>query len=324
MSGSGLAPGIVIVGPTASGKSALALRLAERFSADIVNFDSVQVYRGFDIGTAKTPVPARGGIVHHLIDHVEPHRPYSAGEFARDARTVLDQLRHQQRLPVLVGGTGFYLDAALNGLFPGPSRDPDLRERLEQSAAKNRAGHLWRMLARLDRRAARAIHPNDSPKIIRAIEVSLLGKRPISEQWQDSGNRLEGYRMLLLGLDPPRDALYARINNRAHNMFAEGLVEEIRGLLENGVSKQCWPFRALGYAQCLAHMEGKSNLAEAIESTAMQTRRYAKRQLTWLRNKRPEIRWLGEFGNSDRAFEWGALECTTWLKAGSEGSPDSK
>lgn len=324
MSGSGLAPGIVVVGPTASGKSALALRLAERFGADIVNFDSVQVYRGFDIGTAKTPVSARGGIVHHLIDHVEPHRPYSAGEFARDARDVLYRLRDQQRLPVLVGGTGFYLDAALNGLFPGPSRDPDLRERLEQSAIKNGAGHLWRMLARLDMRAARAIHPNDSPKIIRAIEVSLLGKRPISEQWQDSGEGLEGYRMLLLGLDPPRDALYARINERAHSMFAEGLVEEIRGLLENGVSKQCWPFRALGYAQCLAHMEGKSSLEEAIEATAMQTRRYAKRQLTWFRNKRPEIRWLGEFGSSDRAFEWGTLERTTWLKAGSEGSPDSK
>ena len=321
MSGPGLAPGIVIVGPTASGKSALALRLAERFDAEIVNVDSVQVYRGFDIGTAKTPVCARRGITHHLIDHVEPHRLYSAGEFARDSRAVLDQLRQRQRLPILVGGTGFYLDAALNGLFPGPPRDAALRERLERSATNHRAGHLWRMLSRLDAQAARAIHPNDSPKIIRAIEVTLLGKKPISEQWRDAGDRLEGYRMLLLGLDPPREALYARISERAHNMFTEGLVEEVRGLLGSGVSKQCWPFRALGYAQCLQHIEGKSTLDEAIAATATQTRQYAKRQLTWLRNKRPEIHWLSEFGNFDRAFEWGALECTNWLKVGNEWRP---
>ena len=313
MNASRLSPGIVIVGPTASGKSALALHVAERFDAEIVNVDSVQVYRGFDIGTAKTPPSARSGIAHHLLDHVDPEQPYSAGEFARDARAVLYRLRRQQRLPILVGGTGFYLDAAIDGLFPGPQRDASLRARLEKSAATHRAGHLWRMLARLDPQAARTIHPNDSPKIVRAIEVTLLGKRPISDQWRDAGERLQGYRMLLLGLDPPREALHARINERARRMFAEGLVEEVRGLLERGVSKRCWPFRALGYAQCLEFLAGKSTLDEAIAATAMHTRRYAKRQLTWLRGKRPEIRWLDEFGNSGRAVEWAATQCANWL-----------
>ena len=322
MSGPGPWPAIAIVGPTASGKSALALHVCERYGAEIVNVDSVQVYRGFDVGTAKTPADARRGVPHHLIDHVEPHRPYSAGEFARDARAVLQQLRHRHKLPVLVGGTGFYLDAVLKGLFPGPGRDSDLRRRLEESAAKNRAGHLWRMLERLDRRAAQAIHPNDLPKIIRAIEVTLLGKRPISDQWRQAGQRLEGYRTLLLGLDPPREALYARIDKRARRMFAGGLVEEVQGLLASGVCEQCWPFRALGYSQCLQYLHGNSDLEEAIASTALHTRRYAKRQLTWLRGKQPRIRWLGEFGDSDQALEWAAGECSGWLEAGRQASPE--
>ena len=324
MSESGLAPAIAIVGPTASGKSALAMRISERFDAEIVNIDSVQVYRGFDVGTAKTPADARRGIPHHLIDHVEPQRPYSAGEFGRDARAVLQRLRLRKKLPVLVGGTGFYLDAVLKGLFPGPGRDADLRRRLQVSAARNRSGHLWRMLARLDRRAAEGIHPNDSPKIVRAIEVTLLGKRPISDLWREAGERLEGYRMLLLGLDPPREALYARIGERARRMFAEGLVEEVRGLLESGVSEHCWPFRALGYAQCLRYLDGKSDLEEAIAATAMHTRRYAKRQLTWLRGKQPGIRWLGEFGDSERALEWAAGEYASWLEIGCQASPDTQ
>lgn len=324
MSGSGFSPALAIVGPTASGKSALAVRISERFDAEIVNVDSVQVYRGFDIGTAKTPLDARRGIPHHLIDHVEPQRPYSAGEFARDARAVLQRLRQRQKLPVLVGGTGFYLDAVLNGLFPGPRRDANLRRRLQESAAKNRAGHLWRMLARLDPLAAQAIHPNDSPKIVRAIEVTLLGKRPMTDLWREAGERLEGYRVLLLGLDPPREALYARIGERARRMFGGGLVEEVRGLLRSGVSEQCWPFRALGYAQCLRYLDGKSDLDEAIAATAMHTRRYAKRQLTWLRGKQPGIRWLGEFGDSERAFEWAAGECASWLEIGCEASPDAQ
>ena len=322
MSASHIRPGIVIVGPTASGKSALALRLAERFDAEIVNVDSVQVYRGFDVGTAKTPLPERLGIKHHLLGHVDPRQQYSAGEFARAARAVLQRLRQRRRLPVLVGGTGFYLEATLNGLFPGPQRDAELRRRLQHSAAKHRAGHLWRMLARLDPAAARAIHPNDSRKLVRAVEVTLLGKRPVSAQWRESGDRLQGYRLLWLGLDPPRKALYARIDERSRRMFAEGLVEEVRGLLARGVPSQCWPFRALGYAQCLEYLAGKSDLEESIAATAMHTRRYAKRQLTWLRGKRPEIRWLGEFGHSGRALEWAAVECASWLDAGRQGRPE--
>ncbi len=313
MSRSSLAPGVAIFGPTASGKTEMALRLASRHDAEIVNFDSVQVYRYLDIGSAKTPLQDRGGIPHHLIDHVEPSESYSAGEFARDARAVLGQLRQRETMPVLVGGTGFYLDATINGLFEGPQRNPTLRQRLEQTAAQRPAGHLWRILARLDPTAAKSIHPNDSPKIVRAIEVCLLGQKPMTEQWQDSGERLEGYRILFLGLDPPRELLYARIEDRARRMFAEGLIEEVRGLLRRDIPRDWWPLGALGYAQCLLYLDGKCGLQDAIAATALQTRRYAKRQLTWLRGRVPGIRWLHRFGESPEAADWAEAEFQRWL-----------
>ncbi len=312
--------GIAVVGPTASGKSDLALRLARRFGGEIVNFDSVQVYRGFDIGTAKTPLVDRLSIPHHLIDHVEPDQDYSAGQFARDARTVLSELRGRRVIPVLAGGTGLYLEAVVKGLFRGPGRSTELRERLQRTAKRHPGGYLWRILAKLDAGAARAIHRNDTPKLVRAIEVSLLGKRPMTEQWQDAPEPLLGYSVLTLGLDPAREELYARIDTRAGQMFAEGLVDEVRCLLRNGVPRTARPFGALGYAQCLEYLDGMCSLEDAVASTSLQTRRYAKRQLTWFRRRTSGVRWLTAFGASDSAWAWAENEFLAWAEG--DADPD--
>lgn len=294
-----LAPCLAVVGPTASGKSDLALTLAKRYGGEIVNFDSVQVYRRFDIGTAKTPPAQRNGIRHHLIDHVEPGNDYSAGDFARDARALLEDMRIRAAVPVLVGGTGLYLEALLKGLFRGPQRNPDLRERLRLTAESHTEGYLWRLLRKLDPRAAEGIHRNDEPKLVRAIEVCLAGSRPMTEQWRDPGEPLTGFEVFLLGLDPCREALYDRIESRARRMFAEGLVEEVRDLRRMGIPRTAKPFGALGYAQCLRYLDGECSLGEAIESTALQTRRYAKRQMTWFRRRAPGVVWRQGFGDSD-------------------------
>ena len=314
------APCIAVVGPTASGKSELALGLAARFGGEVVNFDSVQVYRRFEIGTAKTPPERRRGIPHHLLDHVEPNDSYSAGDYARDARALLGQLQSRSRLPVLAGGTGLYLEALLRGLFRGPTRDPVLRERLRLRAETRPAGHLWRILTKLDPSAAESIHRNDTPKLVRAIEVSLLGGRPMTQQWEDSGEPLRGYRVLALGLNPPRDALYERIDQRAATMFAEGLVEETRCLLQHGIPRSARAFGSLGYAQCLRHLDGLCSQEEAEESTVRQTRRYAKRQLTWFRHRTPGVRWWPGFGDTAGAAEWAAGEFADWLPLRSDSA----
>ncbi len=312
MSGDPLAPAVAIVGPTASGKTELAIRLARRHAGEIVNFDSVQVYRHLDIGSAKPTPRERAQVPHHLIDHVEPCAVYSAGDFARDAQEVLFRIRARGRLPVLVGGTGFYLSAVLDGLFEGPARDELLRQRLEESASSRAGGHLWRVLNRLDRKAAKAIHPNDQPKIVRAIEVCLLGKRPMTAQWSQPKRRLEGFRVLRLGLDPPREELYDRINRRARWMFEEGLVDEVRQLLEAGIPRTWRPLKSLGYAQCLRLIENECSLDDAVEATAMQTRRYAKRQMTWFRNRSGNVHWLPAFGDSPEARDSAEAELERW------------
>ena len=306
------------MGPTASGKSDLALRVAQHFGGEVINFDSVQVYRRFDIGTAKTPEEERLGVPHHLIDRVDPGGRYSAGEFARDARAVLAEMLQRGVLPVLAGGTGFYLEALINGLFPSPQGDPALRERLRRTARSRPSGYLWRILSKLDRSAAKSIHPRDEQKLIRAIEVCLLGKRPMTAQWQAAGSRLRGYRMLTLGLNPPREALYARINERARQMFHGGLPEEIRALLSDGLPRDAKPFGALGYRQCVLHLDGECTLDEAVESTALHTRRYAKRQLTWFRHRTPDVRWMDGFGASREAWTWAREQIRDWLLATGE------
>ncbi len=291
-------PLAAIVGPSASGKSDLALALAERYGAVIVNFDSVQVYRGFDIGSAKVPVGERRGIPHHLLDILDPAELFTAGDYARRAREVIAAIRARGRLPLLAGGTGFYLRAALEGLFSGPRRDQRLRERLGARAESRPAGYLHRLLAKLDRASAARIHPNDTPKIMRAIEICVRGRAPMSQQWaQGPEQPLEGYDVIRIGLDPPRAALRERISQRSERMFKTGLLEEVRGLLDRGVPRDAWPFGSLGYRQALEHLEDKLTLEQAIEETTTLTRRYAKRQMTWFRRE-PAVRWFAGFGDN--------------------------
>lgn len=299
-----LHPLIAVVGPTASGKTALALALAERFAAEIVNCDAVQIYRGFDIGSAKLPPAERRGIPHHLLDAIDPQAVFTAGDYAREARAVLERLRKAGKVAVLAGGAGLYFSALARGLFAGPTRDAALRKRLERTAAAKPAGYLNRLLARLDPEAAARIHPNDTPKLIRAVEVSLRAGRPMSEQWRKGGEALAGYNLLLLGLSPARESLYARIDARAAAMFEQGLIDEVEGLLASGVGRGARAFGSLGYAQCLDCLDGKLSLSEAVEAAARATRRYAKRQLTWFRRREPETHWFEGFGDTPEAEAW--------------------
>ena len=310
--------GIAVVGPTASGKSDLALRLARRFGGEIVNFDSVQVYKGFDIGTAKALPAERLATRHHLIDHVEPDQHYSAGQFARDARAVLSEMRSRSVIPVLAGGTGLYLEAAMKGLFRGPGKSPELRERLRRTAESRPEGYLRRILAKLDPEAADGIHANDTPKLVRAIEVCLLGRRPMTEQWKDSRKQLPGYSILMLGLAPPRQELYSKIDTRAARMFDMGLVDEVRSLLRSGIPRSSRPFGALGYAQCLRYLDGTCSLRDAVASTSLRTRQYAKRQLTWFRRRTPEVRWIRAFGGSESAWAWAENEVLACARDGAD------
>ena len=283
-----------IVGPTGSGKSALALCLAQRFGGEIVNCDSLQLYRGFDIGTAKTPAGDRRGIPHHLFDVLMPQESYSAGEYAREARKVIAEIASRGRLPVVVGGTGFYLRALLEGLPALPARDQRLRERLLHRERRH-PGSLHRLLSRLEPSAAGRIHANDVQKTMRALEVRLLTQQALPPPAE--AHALEGYAVIKLGLDPDRAALQQHLQDRTRAMFAHGLLEEVRGLLAAGATGDEKPFEALGYKQALRHLRGEITLEQAIESTIVETRQYAKRQRTWFRRD-PDIRWLSGFGDN--------------------------
>ena len=295
-------PLVVILGPTASGKSELALSVAERYDGEVINYDSVQVYRHFNVGTAKLSLTERRGIPHHLIDVVEPEELFTAGDYARQAREALSRVRANGRLPVLAGGTGFYLRALLEGLFQGPQRDEALRRRLEWRADVKPAGYLHRLLRRLDTASAQRIHPNDAPKLIRAIEVCLRAQAPMSSLWQKGREALAGYDVLRIGLAPPREELYERIRRRADNMFSEGLVDEVERLLAKGCSRRARAFGSLGYKQALDYMDGKLPLDQAIDITGKLTRRFAKRQQTWFRRE-PEVHWLEGFGDDPAVQE---------------------
>ena len=292
-----------MAGPTASGKSDLALSIAENFSGEIVNCDAVQLYRGFDIGTAKTLASARRGVVHHLFDVLDPQMSFSAGDYARQARAALEEISSRKRLLVVVGGTGFYLRALLDGLPSLPSRDELLRERLA-AREQRRPGSLHRLLGRLEPSAARRIHPRDVQKTIRALEIRLLTRAslpPTSE-----GQALEGFRVFQIGLAPDRNQLAETIQVRTRRMFEAGLVDEVRGLLRCGLTGAEKPFESLGYKQVLGYLQGRLSLEQAIEATEIETRQYAKRQLTWFRRD-VRIRWSEGFG-SDPEISRQALE----------------
>ncbi len=284
----------IVLGPTASGKSNLAIHIALAMGGEIVNCDSMQIYRGFDIGTAKVLEAAREGIPHHLIDVVNPDQVFTAGEYARLAREALHQIAERGRTPVIAGGTGFYLRALLDGLFPGPARAPEIRARLERREGK-RQGSLHRILSRLDPAAASRIHTNDKNKLIRALEVRMLEGKPMSELFERGRTPLEGFRPIKIGLNPPRTLLYERMDVRAVRIFEHGLVHEVRELLAAGVPRHAKPFESLGYKQALGVLEGRLTPEEALTSTQLETRRYAKRQITWFRREH-DVRWLSGFG----------------------------
>jgi tRNA dimethylallyltransferase len=286
-------PLIVLCGPTASGKTALALTLAENFAGEIISCDSVAVYRGMEIGTAKPALDERGRVPHHLIDILTPDQPCTAGDYLRLGREAVAGISQRDRLPIIAGGTGLYLRAVLDGLFAAPQRHEPLRQKLRQRATENPA-QLHRILTRLDPTAAQNIHANDTPKLIRAIEVTLAARKPITEQWQQPRDPLTGYRVLRLGLNPPRAALYDRINRRACEMFDIGLVEETTQLVES-YGFDCRALTSLGYAQAMQVLRNEITRDEAIAATAQGHRNYAKRQLTWFR-KDSGIHWLTGFG----------------------------
>ena len=298
-------PLIVLAGPTASGKTALALRLAQEFDGEIVSCDSVAVYREMEIGTAKPSREERDLVQHHMIDVAWPDEACTAGDYSRLAREALTGITERGHLPIVAGGTGLYLRALIDGLFPSPPVHPGHRERLRERAKTHGAAYVHRLLTRLDPAAAAAIHANDVPKVVRAIEVSLAAKQPLTEQWQKGRDALTGYRILRLGLEPPRPLLYERINQRAAAMFDRGLVEETERLIER-YGPDCRPFMSLGYAEAAAVLRGELTRDQAIAQAQQGHRNYAKRQATWFRRE-PDFRWLKGFGD-DRVIAEQALQ----------------
>jgi tRNA dimethylallyltransferase len=285
---------VVILGPTGSGKTSLSLALGRRFDGEIVSCDSVAVYRGLEIGSAKPSAEQRKLVPHHLLDVVDPDAFYTAGDYGRAAREAIAGIVGRGRLPIVTGGTGLYLRALLQGLFPGPQRSAALRDRLLRKAETRSPLTLHRILNRLDRASAARIHANDTAKVIRAIEVTLAVSRPMSEAWKEGRDALTGYRVLRLGLDPLRPQLYERINARARAMFAQGLIEETQELIARHGRTPV--LDSLGYRQAAQHLAGELTLEQAIAAASQGHRNYAKRQLTWFRRE-PEVCWLKGFGD---------------------------
>jgi tRNA dimethylallyltransferase len=291
-----LFPLVALVGPTASGKSALALKLASHWNGEIVNYDSIQVYKYFDIGSAKPSLEERLRVPHHLIDVLEPNETFTAGEFARRARAILEDIRRRRHLPILVGGTGLYLRALLEGLFEGPERDESIRQRLREHARQRGVPVLHRLLSRWDPPAAARISPQDSHRLIRALEIYLSTRTPQSEFFRKPRQSLTGFSVLRIGLNPPRKELYTRINDRVSSMFHRGLESEAKTILNRGVDLSVKPFQSLGYKQIIEILNGELTQAEALVETQQVTRRYAKRQMTWFR-KESEVEWFEGFGD---------------------------
>ncbi len=289
---------VILVGPTGSGKTALSLELAQRFGGEIVSCDSVAVYRGMELGTAKPSKEDRVRAPHHLIDVAYPDEPFTAGEYSRRARAALREIAARKHLPIVTGGTGLYLRALTEGLFAGPARHEDLRARLRESAEKRGSEWLHRVLKRLDAATAERIHANDTAKLIRAIEVCVAARKPMSTilgSEETARDPLTGFRLLRVGVSPPREQLYSRLNERCAAMFAAGLVEETRALLA-----RYGPVKALdslGYRQARSVLDGTMSVEDAIKAAQQGHRNYAKRQMTWFRRE-PEVHWIEGFGDA--------------------------
>ena len=302
-------PLIAVVGPTASGKSALGVWLAEQLGGEVLACDSTQLYRGFDVGTAKPGLAERRGVAHHLIDALAPTEVATAGGYREMALAVLGDLRARRRVPILTVGTGLYLRALLEGLADVPQRSEELRERLRASAAEHRAGYLHRLLARLDPEAAGKIAAPDEQKLIRAIEVCVLTRRPVSEVHRTGRTPLVGWRALKIGLMPPREKLVERIHARADAMLERGWMEEVRVLMASGLPENAKPFDFIGYRELREVLRGEKKLDVARAAIQQATRQYAKRQLTWFRRD-AAIHWLDGFGDAARVQN----EARAWLQ----------
>lgn len=283
---------VLLLGPTGSGKTELSLVLAERFDGEIVSCDSVAIYRGMDLGTAKPTAKERARVPHCLIDVADPDQPFTAGDYSRRARAALQEIAARGKLPIVSGGTGLYLRALTEGLSAAPKRQEDLRKRLRSSADRRGSAWLHRILVRLDPASAERIHANDASKLVRTIEVCLTASQPMSHLL--GRDPLTGFRLLRIGLNPPRAALYERLNERCGKMFAAGLVEETRRLLAR--YGQVKALDSLGYRQALGVLDGKMSLEDAIAAAQQGHRNYAKRQLTWFRRE-PDVHWIEAFGD---------------------------
>jgi tRNA dimethylallyltransferase len=311
---SGDIPGIVILGPTASGKTRLALDLAHLFNGEIVSCDALQVYRHMDIGTAKASKSEQERVRHHLIDVQDPDLDFSAGDYQRLARKAIQEIHGNGHVPFVVGGTGFYLRALIAGLFEGPGRSNELRTRMRNIIRRKNAEVLHRSLQRVDSLSAARIAPTDAERIIRAYEVYLLTGKTMTWWQQQARDAFAGYRWLKIGIEIPRDALYARINQRVERMFEGGLQDEVRNLLHK-FQRHAHAFKAIGYRQAIDCLDGKLTLAQAIEETQKESRHYAKRQLTWFRSDR-EIHWLnGQLGDAELRKQAADL-ISDWLQVG--------
>jgi tRNA dimethylallyltransferase len=290
-------PVVAVLGPTATGKSALALSLAERYRGEIVNCDSTAVFRGFDIGTDKLTPAEQRGIPHHLIDIVDPATEYTAAHFARDAARVIDEIRARGHLPIVTGGTGFYYRALTRGLFPGPGKDEALRARLEAVAVRHDTPYLHRMLRRVDPASADRIQSRDLKRLVRALEVFFLTGRPLTAHFADTVSPIAGIEVVALALRLPAALISERVTRRVDQQFDRGLMDEIRGLLACGIPETVRPFGGLVYRQALEHLHGVRDEAATRALIAQENRRYARRQLIWFR-KEPNLQWFDGPGES--------------------------
>jgi tRNA dimethylallyltransferase len=296
-------PVVAVVGPTASGKSELGIALALRLNGEVINCDSVQVYREIEIATAKVPPAERRGVPHHLIDFVPPERNYTAADWARDALVKIDEVEARGRTALLVGGTGFYLRALREPFFEAPPTDAGLRRRLVDLRGRRGAEHLHRLLRRLDPERAASLHPRDWSRVQRALELRLqTGGKLSARVSQRPAPPPQAARLRVFALNPPREQLYRRIDLRAESHFRAGLVEEVRGLLARGVPADTSALGAHGYRRAVEHLRGLRTLEGAVEQTKLDVRHYAKRQLTWFRRE-PGVEWVEGFGEDPRVQE---------------------
>jgi tRNA dimethylallyltransferase len=309
------APIFAIGGPTASGKTALGVELARRVGGEVINFDSVQIYRGVQIATAKPTEAEKRGVPHHLIDYVEPNVNYTAADWARDAEAKITEIESRRRIPILVGGTGFYLRTLRHPLFESPKTDEKLRKRLRLIKEEKGSEHLHRILQRIDLEAAEKLEPRDSVRVTRALEYYFQTGEFFSKQQPNRAEPPEfASRIRLFVLNPPRAVLYEKINKRAKEHFEVGLVEEVRNLLASGVNEHGNAMGSHGYRRVCEHLRGERSLEGSLEKTQQDVRNYAKRQLTWFRRETDAI-WLDGFGDSEavqaRLFDMIQPEITT-------------